>query len=70
MAETNAIARTRDFFADVAEQVRKITWPDREQLRNSTGIIVVFMFIVAAVIFGMDWAIRLLLGLVQSLFTG
>ncbi|HEX5727412.1 MAG TPA: preprotein translocase subunit SecE, partial [Longimicrobiaceae bacterium] len=59
-----------EFISDVAEQVRKVTWPDREQLKNSTWVIVVFMFIVAALIFGMDWLIRVLLDLVTSLVSG
>jgi preprotein translocase subunit SecE len=59
-----------DFFREVAEQVRKVTWPDREQLRSSTGVIVVFVLTVALIIFGMDYVIRSLLQLFTSLFTG
>jgi preprotein translocase subunit SecE len=69
MAETTRTG-VKDFLVEVNEQVRKVTWPDREQLKNSTGIIVVFVLLVAAVIFGMYWILRIALGVVRGLFTG
>lgn len=59
---------TRDFFVEVVEQVKKVTWPDRAQLQNSTWIIVVFMLTVAAVIFTMDVGVRTVLDAFSSLF--
>jgi preprotein translocase subunit SecE len=59
-----------DFFREVSEQVRKVTWPDRAQLKESTGVIAVFVLTVALIIYGMDYAVRVTLNLVTSLFTG
>ena len=67
MAE-NTRTSPRDFFAEVVEQVKKVTWPDRAQLQNSTGIIVVFMLAMAAIIFGIDTVVRTVLDAVSSLF--
>jgi len=61
---------TLDFFREVNEQVRKVTWPDRAQLKESTGVIAVFVLTVALIIYGMDYAVRVVLELVTSLFTG
>jgi preprotein translocase subunit SecE len=58
----------RDFMVEVIEQVKKVTWPDRAQLQNSTWIIVGFMLAVAAVIFGLDVAVRTVLNGFSSLF--
>ncbi len=69
MAETTRTSAV-DFIRDVREQVQKVTWPDKEQLKSSTGVIVVFMLVIAAIIFGLDTAIRLILQFVTSLFTG
>lgn len=69
MAETTRTSAV-DFLRDVREQVQKVTWPDREQLKSSTGVIVVFMLVIAALIFGLDTIIRLVLEFVTSLFTG
>jgi preprotein translocase subunit SecE len=60
----------RDFIVEVVEQVKKVTWPDRAQLQNSTWIIVVFMLAVSVVIFGMDMIVRTILNAVSSVFLG
>jgi preprotein translocase SecE subunit len=67
MADTTRTS-ARDFFVDVKEQVQKITWPDQEQLKSSTGVIVAFVAIVALIIFGMDLVVRTVLELIGSLF--
>ena len=67
MADTTRTS-TRDFFADVKEQVQKITWPDQEQLKSSTGVILAFVAMVALIIFGMDIVVRTVLELIRSLF--
>ena len=61
---------TLDFFREVNEQIRKVTWPDRAQLKESTGVIAVFVLTVSLIIYGMDYAVRVVLELVTSLFTG
>ena len=66
MAE-NTRTTPRDFLSEVVEQVKKVTWPDRAQLQNSTGIIVVFMLLMALVIVGIDFGVRNILDAVQSL---
>ena len=69
MAETTRTTPL-DFFREVGEQIRKVTWPDRAQLRESTGVIAVFVLTVALIIYGMDYAVRIVIELVTSLFTG
>ena len=67
MAE-NTRTSTRDFLSEVVEQVKKVTWPDRAQLKNSTGIIVVFMLFISLLIFGLDFLVRTGLNVISSLF--
>jgi preprotein translocase subunit SecE len=69
MAETTR-SNPLDFFRDVGEQVRKVTWPDRDQLRSSTGVVALFVLVVALIIFGIDYVINHGLALLSSLFTG
>jgi preprotein translocase subunit SecE len=69
MAETTRTT-ARDFFVEVSDEIKKVTWPDREQLRESTVIIVAFVSIVAALIFLMDRGVILVLELITSLFGG
>ncbi|MEW5929086.1 MAG: preprotein translocase subunit SecE [Gemmatimonadota bacterium] len=69
MAETTRTT-ARDFFVEVSDEIKKVTWPDREQLRESTVVIVAFVSIVAALIFLMDRGVSIVLNLIMSLFGG
>ncbi len=47
------IAKIKDFVGDVSKEMKKVSWPTRQQLRESTivvlsacGIITVFVWIV------------------------
>ncbi len=46
--------------------MRRVTWPDREQLRNATAVILVFVVIIAIIIGLMDtifsWFVRTFVG--------
>ncbi len=66
----NLIDTSRDFIGDVQEEMRKVTWPDWPQLKNSTFIIIVFVAIIAAIIFGMDIVVRSGLNVLRSLVGG
>jgi preprotein translocase subunit SecE len=62
------IARTRDFTAEVTDELKKVTWPDAAQLKNATFIIIVFVLIVSAIIFVMDFGVRNVLRLIMNIF--
>jgi preprotein translocase SecE subunit len=62
------IARTREFGSEVAEELRKVTWPDRPQLKNATLVIIVFVIIVSAIIWVMDSVVRIALRGIMNLF--
>ena len=64
-------AKTRDFTGEVTDEMKKVTWPDWPQLKNATLVIIVFVLIVAAIIWGMDQIVNLIIGprgLLRSLF--
>ena len=44
----------QEFFEGVQAEMRKVTWPDREQLRNATAVILVFVVVLAIIIGLMD----------------
>jgi len=48
------LRKTQKFTEDVQVEMRRVTWPDREQLRNATAVVLVFVIILAAVIGLMD----------------
>jgi preprotein translocase SecE subunit len=62
------ITRTRDFSTEVAEELRKVTWPDVPQLKNATLVIIVFVIVVSAIIWVMDTFVRFGLRGIMNLF--
>ena len=49
------------FLGEVRQEMRKVTWPDRTQLRQATIAIIVFVLIIGAVIALMDLALQAIL---------
>ncbi|MDP2576142.1 MAG: preprotein translocase subunit SecE [Gemmatimonadota bacterium] len=56
--------RVRKFTVEVQAEMKKVTWPDWLQLRNATGVIIVFVLIVAAIIGLMDLVFRKIVDLI------
>ena len=63
--------RTDQVFVSVVRaDMQKVTWPDWPQLKNSTFVIVVFVAVLALVIFVMDCVSARFLELLASIFGG
>lgn len=69
MAETTRTT-ARDFLGEVSDEIKKVTWPDWPQLKESTAVIVAFVAIVASLIFMIDRGVILVLNGITSLFGG
>jgi preprotein translocase subunit SecE len=65
-----SLARTRAFGAEVIDELKKVTWPDWPQLKNATFVILVFVLIVAFIIWLMDFSVSRILDLILNLFAG
>ncbi len=48
------VRRTQEFAEQVQVEMRRVTWPDKDQLRGATIGILIFVFIMAIVIGAMD----------------
>ena len=68
MAIGSKIAETRDFIEECWEELSKVTWPDREQLRSATLVVILFVFLISAVIWIMDVASRTIIGFIMGIF--
>ena len=66
----SVIERTRSFGVEVIDELKKVTWPDWPQLRNATFVVLVFMVLVAAIIWLMDIVVRAAIDLVIRMFAG
>jgi preprotein translocase subunit SecE len=63
-----SIADVRQYTDETVEEMKKVTWPDFPQLRNSTFVVLVFVVIVSAIIWVMDVSVRGVLGLILDIF--
>ena len=58
-------------YRNVVAEMRKVTWPDRDQTLDATWRIIVFVLFLGLVIFVMDWLLqRILVQWIPSLFGG
>ena len=64
MAETNLAngrkltfgERVKKFIKDTKAELKKVTWPTKEQLIHNTGVIIVFILIITAILSVLDFA--------------
>jgi preprotein translocase subunit SecE len=54
-------SRLVQFYHDVQDEMRKVTWPDRAQLKSTTIMIIIFVLAIGVVIGAIDLALQLIL---------
>ena len=63
--------RVANFYQEVVAEMRKVTWPDREQLKDTTIKIIIFVLFIGAILGVLDVLLQLILVQgIPSLFTG
>ena len=62
------IKESRDFVQECAGEMQKVTWPDYEQLKNATLVVIIFSVLIAGVIWIMDFVVRQILTFIMGLF--
>ncbi len=75
MADTNTTkkvgfaTRVKRFFKDTKAELKKVTWPTKEQLIHNTGVIIVFIILISVILSVLDLAFgklfTLLAGILQ-----
>ena len=48
------MAKLVKYLKDTKAELKKVTWPSKSQIKNNTGIIIVFIIIVAVFLFVCD----------------
>ena len=49
-----AIARVQEFFREVVLEFKRVTWPSRSELVNSTTVVIVVTLVLAFFLGGVD----------------
>lgn len=63
----NIFKRIGNYFREVISEIKKIVWPAPKATFKNTGIVLIAMFVVGLVIFGLDSGLHALFGLVMNL---
>jgi len=58
------------FFTDVVKEMNKVTWPKKDDLRDSTVIVLVVCLIIAGFVYVVDTAVSTGLRFVLEFFKG
>lgn len=58
---TGWVERTRQFLVGVREEMKKVTWPTREELVKATRMIVILSLVLGITIGLMDYLLQLML---------
>lgn len=62
------IVATRDFLEECWDEVQKVTFPDFEQTRSVTIVVIIFSIAVSLVIWIMDISVRQILEFIMGIF--
>ena len=59
--------RVKRFFKDTKAELKKVTWPDKEQLIHNTGVIIVFILIITIILSVLDFGFAKLFQLLTNI---
>ena len=58
------LAGSRRFARDVRGELRRVSWPDRDQLRQSTAVVLIIVFVLAVYVAAVDFVFQSLVRLI------
>jgi preprotein translocase SecE subunit len=68
MAVVDKFRDTKTFLEESWIELQKVTWPDWDQLKNATMVVIFFTIAISFVIWLMDSAVRVTLDFVMGIF--
>lgn len=58
------ITKSKAFIEDVQTEMKKVSWPERHDLLNSTYVVIVISIIFTILIFAADWIVSTVLNFI------
>ena len=62
------IRGSRAFVEESWSELRKVTWPDYQQLKNATLVVLVFVVLISLLIWLMDVTVRAIVEAIMGIF--
>lgn len=56
---TGTVQDTKQFLHDVRVEMKQVTWPTREDVVSTTGVVIVTVFFFGAFLATVDWLVQL-----------
>ncbi len=68
MSVLEKVTETRTFIEECWTELQKVTWPDWDQLRSATMVVIFFTIAISAIIWLMDKTASWVIGLIMGIF--
>ncbi len=68
MEKVGKIAAIKNFVGECWDELAKVTWPDTEQLKSATMVVILFVILISGIIWLMDVSSRTVIGFIMGLF--
>ena len=62
----NWISRFKGYFSEVKGEARRVSWPAKQELYDSTLVVIAFIFILAVTTLACDKVIQLFIQLIHA----
>ena len=53
--KANIFTRIKDWFIDMKAEMKRVVWPSFKKVKQSTIVVLLFVLVVGAVIWVLDW---------------
>ena len=63
-------ARLTKYLKDSRGEFKKVVWPTRQQVLNNTGVVLAVVVVAGVVLFGLDYALGVLMRFILSIASG
>ena len=68
MAVVDKVRDTKVFLEECWIELQKVTWPDQDQLRNATIVVILFTIAISLIIWLMDSTVSFLVDVIMGIF--
>jgi preprotein translocase subunit SecE len=68
MAVVEKFRDTKTFLEECWIELQKVTWPDQDQLRSATIVVILFTIAISLVIWLMDSTVSFLVDVIMGIF--
>jgi preprotein translocase subunit SecE len=65
---TGTVQDTREFLHDVRVEMKQVTWPNREDVISTTGVVIATVFFFGVFLAAVDWLVQLGVGRIINYF--